>query len=326
MISGLKIKSLAAAATVLLALVVLAPPARAAEPTFPTGSRIGLVPPAGMVTNKGFPGFEDPDKHAAIVVTAMPPAAYAELDKTAVPDVLKTQGITMAKREPLTLSAGKAFVVTGTAMADNMRYRKWLMVAAVDDMTAFVSVQVPESDTTYTDDVVRAALATVTVRASVPDAEELSLLPFKVGDLAGFKIEGVLPGRALMLVDLPAEQKPDADDHIRTLDGRMFLTTQQGGPSDFSDQDNFARTLFDGIGGIKDVRLTMSEPLNMNGQEGYQTMAQAKEAQGDTKLMVVQWLRFGGGGYLQMVGIARADIWTSVLARMRTVRDSIDTN
>jgi hypothetical protein len=40
--------------------------------------------------------------------------------------------------------------------------------------------------------------------------------------------------------------------------------------------------------------------------------------------MVVQWLRFGGGGYLQMVGIGRADSWTSVLARLRTVRDSVE--
>jgi hypothetical protein len=40
--------------------------------------------------------------------------------------------------------------------------------------------------------------------------------------------------------------------------------------------------------------------------------------------MVVQWLRFGGGGYLQMVGIARADAWTTALARLRTVRDSVE--
>jgi hypothetical protein len=39
---------------------------------------------------------------------------------------------------------------------------------------------------------------------------------------------------------------------------------------------------------------------------------------------VIQWLRFGGGGYLQMVGIAGADGWTSVLARLRTVRDSVE--
>jgi hypothetical protein len=40
--------------------------------------------------------------------------------------------------------------------------------------------------------------------------------------------------------------------------------------------------------------------------------------------MVVQWLRFGSGGFLQMIGVARADTWTRVLARLRTVRDSIE--
>jgi hypothetical protein len=40
--------------------------------------------------------------------------------------------------------------------------------------------------------------------------------------------------------------------------------------------------------------------------------------------MVVQWLRFGGGGYLQMIGVARADTWTATLARLRTVRDSVE--
>ena len=56
------------------------------------------------------------------------------------------------------------------------RYRKWLLVAAVGDLTALVTVQVPEQDTNYPDKAVRDALATLAVRASVPDAERLSLL------------------------------------------------------------------------------------------------------------------------------------------------------
>jgi hypothetical protein len=39
--------------------------------------------------------------------------------------------------------------------------------------------------------------------------------------------------------------------------------------------------------------------------------------------MVAQWLRFGGGAFLQMVGMAQADGWTDALTRLRTVRDSI---
>jgi hypothetical protein len=52
-------------------------------------------------------------------------------------------------------------------------------------------------------------------------------------------------------------------------------------------------------------------------------MAEAKDARSGADVMVVQWLRFGSGGFLQMTGIGRVDVWTRTLARLRTVRDSI---
>ncbi len=94
------------------------------------------------------------------------------------------------------------------------------MVAAAGNVTALVTVQVPEQDEAYTDKAVRDALATLALRASVPDAERLSLLPFTVGDLAGFHIDDVLPGRALMLVDAPADRTEHTEyrhGKVRTL-------------------------------------------------------------------------------------------------------------
>ena len=40
--------------------------------------------------------------------------------------------------------------------------------------------------------------------------------------------------------------------------------------------------------------------------------------------MVAQWLRFGGGSFLQMLGMAATDKWPDAQTRLRTVRDSID--
>ncbi len=65
MTSGNKLNSvqtaavLAATLACLVLCLVLAPAAHAADPIFPIGSRVGLVPPAGMVLSKGFVGFED---------------------------------------------------------------------------------------------------------------------------------------------------------------------------------------------------------------------------------------------------------------------------
>jgi hypothetical protein len=308
------------------ALMLLAMPVHAADPVFPPGSRIGLVPPTGMVASNTFDGFADPAKDAAILITELPASAYSEMDKSLDADVLKKQGVSLEKREPIKLNVGQGFLLIGRQLADKARYRKWLLVAAIDDLTVLVAVQVPEQDNAYPDRIVRAALATLSVRPKVPEAEELSLLPFAVGDLAGFQVNGVLRGRALMLSDAHNE---NANESAKTppeenLQAHFLIAAVPGGPTEPDDHANFARLSFNEIGGIRNVRVTMAEPLRIGGQSGYQTMAEAKDARSGADVMVVQWLRFGSGGFLQMIGVARAESWPSVLARLRMVRDSIE--
>jgi hypothetical protein len=308
------------------ALMVLVMPARAADPVFPPGSHIGLVPPAGMVTSNLFAGFTDPDNNAAIVLTALPAAAYSQIEKALDAETLKQQGVSVEKREPMQLDVGKGILLSGRQTADKARYRKWLLVATVGGITALVTVQVREENNVYSENVVRAALATLSVRATVPEKEELGLLPFTIGDLAGFHVDNVVRGRALILTDAPSEGLGESSTETpqKNLDPHLLVAAMPGGPSEPDDRATFARLAFTEIGGIKDVHVTMSEPLRIGGQYGYQTMAEAKDARTGSNIMVVQWLRFGGSGYLQMIGIARADGWTSVLSRLRTVRDSIE--
>ena len=355
---------------VLLLSLVVAMPSRAAEPAFPPGSRIGLVPPTGMVISDAFAGFAAPEKNAAILIATLPAAAYSQLDKTLDTEELRKQGISLEKREPMRLDAGKGFLLTGRQVAGKERYRKWLLVLASGDITALVSVQIPESDTAYPNNIVRTALATLAVRQKVPEQEQLGLLPFTVGDLAGFRVDAVLPGRALVLSAAAAETPKDASKEseeapkepkdakdskdapketskeaskapkeakdskeaakdsskeaaARSFDARLLIAAAPGGPAEADDRGSFARTSFAEIGGIRDVRITMSEPLRIGGQSGYQTMAEAKDTRSGADVMVVQWLRFGSGGFLQMTGIARADAWTSTLSRLRAVRDSV---
>ena len=155
------------------AFLILAMPALAADPTFPPGSRLGLVPPAGMIPSDKFDGFADPDKDAAILITVLPPAAYPQIEKAFDADALKKKGVTLEKREPVQLSFGKGFVLIGTQVAEKTKFRKWLLVASANDLTALVTVQVPSPDSAYPDSVIRAALATLAIRPTVPEAEEL---------------------------------------------------------------------------------------------------------------------------------------------------------
>jgi len=307
---------------IVLALALGAVRAAAGEAAYPPGSRIGLAPPPGMVTSKSFFGYEDPDNNAAIVLLALPPQAYADLDKSVTADALKRQGMTFETREALPLSTGQAFLVLGHHEIDKIKIHKWILVAASSALTALVTVQIPEpAKSVYPDAAIRAALATLAIRTTVPVDEQLSLLPFQLGELAGFHVAGIVPGRAVMLGGAPldAPGSPGA-----TMEPHIFIAISPGGPAQPGDRDAFARDVFATVPNLRDTRITTSEPLRIGGQQGHQILANARDPSGATALTVVQWLRFGGGAYLQMIGVAGTEAWKDAYPRFRSVRDGIE--
>jgi hypothetical protein len=307
-------------AVLLLALALL--PARAADVVYPPGSRIGLAPPPGLATSKTFFGYEDPDNNVAMMLVALPVQAYADLDRAMNAEALKRQGVTFETREPLALASGQAFLVVGRQEVEKTQVTKWFLVASSPTLTALVTMQVPDAaKALYPDAAIRAALTTLAIRPAVPIEEQLGLVPFKVDELAGFRIAGVIPGRAVMLSDAPADRAgpPEA-----ATEPHIFVAVAPGGPAQSSERDNFARELFATFPNLKDIRIVSSEPLRMGGQQGHQILANAKDATGAATLTVVQWLRFGGGVYMQMVGIARTDAWKDAYPRFRSVRDGIE--
>jgi hypothetical protein len=299
----------------LLFLLALALPARADDVVYPAGSRIGLVPPPGLHASASFPGFEDREKSVAVLLGTLPPDAYAEFEKSDSAEGLKKLGATLEKRESMTLATGKALLVIGR----QEKLSTWMLVASMPDLTAMVTLRIPDSaKDTYPDSVILAAFASLAVRAQVPIEEQLGLLPFKLGALADFKIGGVLPGRGVLLTDVAA----DAASHA--IEPHIIVAVLPGAPPDAGDRDDIARQIFRGIPNLKEVRIAGSQLLRIGGQPLHEIMANAKDPATGADLSLVQWLRFGAGAYLHVVGIAPTPAWTQAYARFRTVRDSID--
>jgi hypothetical protein len=290
-------------------------PARAADVVFPTGSRIGIVPPPGVAASQRFIGFEDASKNVAIIMVALPPQAYAELEKSP----LAEQGVTIEQREDVSVAAGKAFLVVARQKVENITLRRWILAAATPDLTAIVTAEVPDdSRQAYPDGAIRAALASIAVRDTVPVAEQLSLLPFKMDELSGFQVAGVMAGRAVILTDASPDPASQADAP------RLVIALGAGGPAAASERDLFARDAFASIPNLAEVRIVSSEPLRIGGQQGHQIMARGKDARTGTDFTIVQWLRFGAGAYMQLVGAAPTAAWVGAYARFRQVRDGIE--
>src|SRR5215813_1097509 len=303
----------------LLVLLALISAAQAADVVYPAGSRVGLARPPGLSKSSNFQGFEDAEHNVAMIIAALPRAAHGDLQRSISEEELKKRGLIFEKRDDQKLADGAASLVIAHQEVEKLKLRKWIFAVLAQDLLALVTVQVPDDAANlYPDSAIRTALSSVAIRPTVPVEEQLGLLPFRVGDLAQFRIAGVIPGRAIMLTDSPSNDLgPDVDTHI-------VVAVAPGGPGQAANRDAFARELFGTIPNIKDVRLNSAEPLRIGGQPGHQVMAAGKDLRTGNDITVVQWLRFGSGAYIHMLAVARSSAWIPAYARFRQVRDGID--
>ena len=124
------------------------------------------------------------------------------------------------------------------------------------------------------------------------------MVPFKVGDLAGMRLVRVVPGVAAQFTDGPK------DTLEATEQPHLVIAASPGGPAESRDRDQFARDAMSGLPPFKDLRIINAEPMRIGGQPGHEVRAQAKDPQTGADIEIVQWLRFGTGAYLRILGFA----------------------
>lgn len=298
------------------ALAVAAAPA-SAESQFPPGLRIGLEPQGDLVLSKQFPGFEDPARKVAIAILDLPARAYEDIERSAFG---KDQtGLTDLKRESFPFVSGVGFLISGKGEDKGVKLNKWFLLATslgeVKDLAVLINVQVPEAATTiYTDAMIRKMLATVTFRPA-PVNEQLGMLPFKVNELSGFRVLQVLPQGGVVLIDGPG------DDMSTTT--YVVISIGAGAPETPDERGKFARELLSSAP-LRAVSITAAEPMRIGGMQGNEIRAQAQGLNGEP-VNLVQWVRFGSGGFLRVIGVGRTDGWDAMFTRLRAIRDGVAT-
>ncbi|HMK78564.1 MAG TPA: hypothetical protein VK438_02895 [Xanthobacteraceae bacterium] len=304
----------------LAALAFLIAPACAADPVFPVNSRIGLVPPPGFTAATRFVGFENPQASAAILITAMPAEAYPQLERSFSDEALKQQrGLKVILREPITLKDGKGVFIAGPREASGQKLYEGVVIATAGGLATFISVQMLEaSHATVTDAMLRDAFKTIAVRKEIPDAEKLSILPYKFNDLAGFRVLLTAADGSAILTEGPQEVIKNLEQPFVLVAVKLSEVPKP------EDRDRFARNILSGAPGIKEMKVTRSEALRIGQAPAWEIMAVGKEIETGADVTAIQWLRFGDNGHLQILAIVRTPEWAATYPKLRTIRDNID--
>ena len=290
-------------------------PAFAADPVFPPGVRVGMTPLVGLSRAKTFVGFETEDQSVKVLVTELPAEAYGEVMNAFKTNPAGTGGI---KPESIETSAGTAYYTAENAKDGASNVRRYSMILPGGTFSGYVAVQVPENATKiYTDEAIRQMFASAVVRKEVPIDEQLGLMPFKISQLSDFKnVRTLAPGAALILAD---------GDEVTGFEAAPFMVIGLIGsaPAQPDDRGRFAQQAATTIPGVRDARITMSEPIRIDGMPGYETRIDATSGKDNTAVTVVQWLRFGGSNALRIIGSSPRDEWPKAFPRFRAVRDGI---
>ena len=291
-------------------------PAVSAEPVFPPGLRVGLEPSGDLKLSTRFSGFEDADRKVAISILDLPARAYEEIERSAFAS--NPSGLTNLKRESFPFGSGVGFLISGQVQEQGVTLHKWFLLATavggVRDLSVLINVEVPEAAVAvYSDAVIRQALASVTFRQT-PLQEQLGMLPFKLNELAGFRVMQALPAGGVVLTAGPT-------DDISTQP-YMIVSVGRGAPSEPDDRGKFARELL-AAAPLRELTVTSAESMRIGGVPGYEIRAQAVGLNG-RPVLLAQWVRFGSGGFLRMVGVGSQDNWDALFTRFRAVRDGVE--
>lgn len=292
----------------------------AAEPVFPPASRIGMVPPQDMTLSKRFSGFENEERAAAITFAEMPAEAFKQLSSGLTKEALKKQGLELKSRETMKLGSKDAILVAGAMTKPDMG-RKWLLLVKDEAVTGLVVAQVRGGQDGYSDTQIRDALKSVALRGNVSLDEQISALPFHIGDKAGFRPVRVMAGNSVLFTDGPK-------DTIKNVEQPMVILAASLQPVPNSDQmrKKFAEAALYANQVLKNIRIERSDSFRLGGQDQHEIVARAVEAESGQPIVVMQSIRFDNGRYVRIVGLTREEQREQNLPRFRAIADGIETN
>jgi len=293
-------------------------PAVAADTIYPRGIRVGVTPMPGLTESQAFLGFESAGHGVKVLVAELPGPAFGEVE--AAFKTVPEGAMGKVKPESLQTAAGTAYYTAEEAVVGTDKVKRYsLIVAGSKSFSGYVAVQVADNEAqTYSDEAVKKMLSSVSVRQQVPVQEQVAQMPFNVRDLGDFKtVRTLAPGAALLLAD---------GNEGSGIEGSPFMVLGLIGsvPEQTDDRARFAQQAAATIPGLREARITTSEPIRIDGSPGFETRIEAVSGKDNTPVTVVQWLRFGSASVaIRVIGSSPRDQWSDAFPRFRKVRDGL---
>lgn len=285
-------------------------------------SRVAIAPGDSFMPSDRFTGFIDEKIGASYVIVEMPAVAYDELTKTTnLVEEFTRGGLIEVVRRPLPERQGEFVYLTGKQKTSAAEYAKYVLVMRQDGVTGMITANIPLEalrDKNITEEQVKTALATATIKSDAGEAVEL----FKLSYLGEFKPSFTVMGTS-KLYSLSGQIPEEGED--RLAKEPVFMVSPSIDKREIKDIKAVALHSFSSFGNFQDHKIESEKPVTIGGLEGYEIVGQAKFVQTGRDVGVYMvMLRGAKGGYFVMFGTTNDDTMATYLPEFQKMAASFE--
>lgn len=278
---------------------------------FVPGKTLGLAPPSGFVLSTKFSGFEHAASGSSILVVELPAEAYAQVSTQMTDQALASKGIAITSRKPIKVAGVDGLMLTGTQQASGKAISKWIIMLGAKEATVMLTAQ-DLSGGALSDAAISSLVESITLRPPPGLDAQLEELPFKLGDLSGFRVVRAFAGSGVSLTKGPKDVVRDASQPLIVIVSPLSKPY----PTDIKPSE-VAETLIRGIQTITVGEFGKTVKASVAGADGHETIVPAKHSGSNTDVVVSQWLRLDEGHQIRVLAIVAKNAHDGLLADLR---------
>lgn len=258
------------------------------------GTHVIVTPPSEFVVADRFPGFISKETGASIMVSELP-APLAEVTKDFNAGGFRKQGMNLLSQTKASYGKHNGVLISAAQSARGVDFLKWMAVFGDEKTTYLVTASFPKEAEADLSDVLKKAV--MSARVSATDADPLDALTFRVSPTNDMKTAKVIGNGILFSKGglFPA----------KSIDTPIFVVGASASKGlQIPDKKVFAQSRLQKVATLRDVRVKTTEPIRIGGLDGYESTADAIDADGGSKMLMYQVVLFDADGYYAMQGIA----------------------
>lgn len=312
----------------ILALVALAPIDAIAKPSPLSkvpGTSVQISPPQGFQPSKLFPGFEQQQTGASILVTELPiPKAQSIITQFSTAKVLKARGMTLIESKDITIDGRPSKLLLVTQSAQGIKFLRWIVVVGTGDQALIATASFPESQAAALKAPLRQAIISLRWMPGTA-VQSLEGLTFSFKPAGDLQISGRV-ANTVMLTKSGAKPPIPAADPLMVLGSALSIGGSLSGKMSGEELAEFSRLRLKQTQQVTELTETSGQVKTLADHPAFEIVATGYDLKTRTPLTVYQVIVSTDETYYILQGFVSNAGAQKYLPIFRAVADSFKIN